>query len=238
MVDIPPGSFLMGSAADAIAPVDERPQHEVTFKRGFRLGKYEVTFEQYCASTKRACPDDYGWGRGEQPVINVSWEDADRYIDWLNRATGETFRLPTEAEWEYAARGGTKGAHWWCEEQAPNCGVSPDVANCDGCTSTQGLEGIGNGTLPVGSFAANPFGLHDTTGNVWEWVQDCSHEDYKGAPTDGSAWLEADGGVCGLRVLRGRSWLNAFWNLGSADRDWSGAGTRNRRRGFRLAQDL
>jgi formylglycine-generating enzyme required for sulfatase activity len=244
MVDIPAGRFLMGSAAadapgaDPMAQDGEHPRHEVTFQQGFRLGKYEVTFEQYCASTKRPCPDDRGWGRGDHPVIYASWKDANAYIDWLNRITGKTFRLPTEAEWEYAARGGTEeGRYWWCEAQEPHCELIPDVENCRACESTNGFDGLGRRTLPVGSFAANPFGLDDIAGNVLEWVEDCWHSSYEGAPNDGSAWQEGGGGDCGRRVVRGGSWYGTPVYLRSATRDRLLADSRDDTLGFRLAQD-
>jgi formylglycine-generating enzyme required for sulfatase activity len=245
MVDIPPGSFRMGSPdpndeeADPDASDRERPRRTVTFKRGFRLGRYEVTFAQYCVSTKRPCPDDANWGHGRQPVINVSWHDANAYVDWLKEITGREYRLPSEAEWEYAARAGAQGRYWWCKTDEPNCDVIPDVANCGGCESARGLEGIGQRTLPVDSFPANGFGLHDTAGNVDEWVQDCWHDSYAGgAPEDGSAWEEAGGEDCGRRVLRGGSRFGRPGNLRSANRAGGNAGNRNGDLGFRLAQDL
>jgi formylglycine-generating enzyme required for sulfatase activity len=241
MVAIPPGNFSMGSAeGDFFARDNERPRHEVAFKEGFRLGRYEVTFEQYCVSAQLDCPDDAGWNRGDRPVINVSWEDANTYIRWLSRITGESFRLPTEAEWEYAARGGTLGRYWWCEEGEPNCELRPDVANCHNlCESTQGLAGLGERTMPVGSFAANPFGLYDITGNVGEWVEDCWHDNYEGAPGDGSAWLQANDGDCTQRVIRGGSWQSAKdANIRIDARAGINSTEKHSNIGFRIAKDL
>jgi formylglycine-generating enzyme required for sulfatase activity len=244
MVDIPLGTFLMGSAAADAADADpsaednERPRHAVTFERGFRVGKYEVTFEQYCASNERKCPNVFGRGRGEEPVIKVSWEEAKAYIDWLNKSTGKAFRLPTEAEWEYAARGGTQGRYWWCEDQEPNCNMIPDVANCVVCKSRRILYGLGERTLSVGSFAVNPVGLYDAAGNVQEWVDDCWHNNYEGAPADGAAWLEANEGNCGVRMVRGGSWADVPVDLRSAARAGRYVPTRDPYLGFRLAQDL
>jgi formylglycine-generating enzyme required for sulfatase activity len=244
MVTIEPGSFQMGSpnpkgsSADPDADSNEFPQHTVTFEKAFKIGKYEVTFEQYCASTRRPCPAPK-WGRGKQPVINVAWDDARDYAAWLTEITGQAYRLPTEAEWEYVARAGRSGRYWWCDDEEPNCAVKPDVANCISCESTKGVEGVGEGTVPVDSFAANAFGLHDTAGNVWEWVQDCWHDSYEGKnrPDDGSAWEEADGDDCGRRVIRGGAWYDRPRFLRSANRYGGDTGLRNGNLGFRLAQD-
>jgi formylglycine-generating enzyme required for sulfatase activity len=214
----------------------------VAFSRPFAVGRYEVTFEEYADFVRRGGatePSNQGWGTGRRPVINVSWEEATRYADWLSLVTGKRYRLPSEAEWEYAARGGSQGRYWWCPADRPSCDIPPDMANCNGCKSTKGLKGIGKQTLPVGSFPANGFGLCDTAGNVYEWVQDCWHESYRGdPPKDGSAWGEEGGGDCGRRVLRGGS-----WSLGPVDRRSayrsSGYDAVNRYSdiGFRLAQD-
>ena len=193
MVTISGGTFRMGSSAYA-----ERPVHTVTIQP-FSLGKYEVTFEQYDAfarATGRPLPADEGWGRGRRPVINVTWIDAVAYTEWLSGRTGTRYRLPTEAEWEYACRAGTTTARWWGNE------VGKNRANFD----RSGSEWSGKQTSPVDAFEPNPFGLHDMLGNVFEWTQDCWHENYNGAPMDGAAWLEADGGDCECRVVRGGSW--------------------------------
>lgn len=184
MVRIPPGKFLMGSLeTEGGRDVDEGPQHGVTIGYSFEIGKYAVTFDEYDAfakATNRTLPVDKGWGRGRQPVINVSFDDAQAYAKWLSDQTGKKYRLPTEAEWEYAARAGTQTWYWWGDD------IGRNNANCDGC----GSQWDNRQTAPVGSFKANAFGLHDTAGNVWEWVQDCWHENYNNAPGDGSAWLE------------------------------------------------
>jgi formylglycine-generating enzyme required for sulfatase activity len=151
---------------------------------------------------------------------------------------GKAYRLPSETEWEYAARAGTEGHYWWCEEDRPNCDIPPDMANCLECNGTKGVEGVGGRTLPVGSFSANRFHLYDTAGNVYEWVQDCWHKSYKGAPDDGFAWEKDHGGDCRRLVVRGGSWNIEPVNLRSADRYWNYADPRNFHIGFRLAQDL
>ena len=195
MVAIPGGSFRMGCVSGLNCRDDEKPVHRVRVA-SFELSKYEVTFEEYdrfIAATGRRSPKDEGWGRGRRPVINVSWDDAVAYTKWLSEQTGERYRLPSEAEWEYAARAGSTTKYGWGND------IGHNRANCDGCGS-QWVEK----TAPVGSFNPNAFGLHDMHGNLWEWVQDCWNGSYQGAPADGSAWTSGD---CERRVLRGGSWL-------------------------------
>ncbi len=148
----------------------------------------------------------HGFGRGQQPVINVSWDDAQRYVAWLSRITGKQYRLLTEAEWEYAARADSTTAYHWGDD------IGKGNANCNGC----GSEWDGKQTSPVGSFKANAFGLYDMVGNISEWVQDCYHDNFNGAPADGSAWTNGD---CDFRVLRGGSWDKNPRFLRAADRD-------------------
>jgi formylglycine-generating enzyme required for sulfatase activity len=239
-----PAAFWMGSGDDDPDAWDaEKPRHRVTPKP-FAIGRYEVTFEEYelfARSNHREPPSDEAWGTGDRPVINVAWNDARDYADWLSKATGQepgkAYRLPSGAEWEYAARAGTEGRYWWCEKEQPNCDLPPDTANCSMCKSTKGLDGIGGRTLPVGSFPANRFGLYDTAGNVWEWGQDCADESYQDAPADGSPREGANGGDCGLRVLRGGSWDDTPEFLRSAYRGTNGAAFRDVNVGFRVAQD-
>ena len=159
-------------------------------------------------------------------MINVSWEDATAYAEWQSAETGERYRLPSEAEWEYAARAGTTTAYSWGAE------IGQNRANCNGCGSRWDDEQ----TAPAGSFAANAWGLHDMHGNVTEWVEDCWHDSYARAPADGSAWTR--GGDCGRRVLRGGSWGNDPRILRSADRDWFVVGFGIATVGFRLARTL
>ncbi len=197
MVVIPAGRFRMGCVSGKDCAGDEKPVHEVTVG-SFALSKYEVTFEEYdrfTAATSRERMDDAGWGRGRRPVINVSWEDAVAYTEWLSVETDLRYRLPSEAEWEYALRAGSVTAYSWGNE------IGQGRANCDGCGSQWG----GKKTAPVGAFGANAWGLHDMHGNVWEWVQDCWHASYRGAAADGSAWESGD---CARRVLRGGSWFD------------------------------
>lgn len=192
LVVVPAGEFLMGDLSGE--GLDrERPVHEVAIGQPFAIGKYEVTFEDYERFLgSAAAPGDEGWGRGSRPVINVSWTDAMEYVSWLSAETGQHYRLPSEAEWEYAARAGSATAFSWGDE------VGESLANCANCGSAWG----GRQSAPVGSFPANAWGLHDMHGNIWEWVRDCSNDNYVGAPSDGSAW---EAGDCAKRVVRGGS---------------------------------
>ena len=233
MVVVPSGSFMMGSpSSEEGRDADEGPVHRVTIVRPFAVGVYEVTFGEWDACVSGGgCggyrPGDKGWGRGRHPVIYVSWDDAKAYVDWLSDKTGEEYRLLSESEWEYVARAGTVTRYWWGDE------IGRNRANCAVCGSRWDDEQ----TSPVGSFAPNGFGLHDVHGNVWEWVEDCWHEDYVGAPGDGRAWTV--GGDCEGRVLRGGSWGHKPQYLRSALRSWGTAGLRvDYFYGFRVARTL
>ena len=237
MVVVPAGSFMMGSPEDEVERAqDEGPQHRVAFARPFAVGRTEVTFEQWDACVADGgcghAPRDPGWGRGKRPVVNVSWDDiTGQYLPWLSRKTGQTYRLPTEAEWEYAARAGTRTPFHTGDH------ITTDDANFDGTGSYAGsARGVyRQKTLEAGSFKPNAFGLHDMHGNVWEWVADCFAEGYDGAAVDGSA----RGGPPGCaRVLRGGSWIDRPRVLRSAYRGHLSAQARFIYRGFRLARDL
>ena len=233
MVVIPAGSFLMGSpASESDRFSNEGPQRRVTVV-SFALGKTEVTQGQWKAvmggdpSRFSTCGDDC-------PVENVSWEDAQRLIEKLNAKTGQRYRLPSEAEWEYAARAGTLTAYWWgplASHEYANYGKDQC---CDGVA--EGRDQWEN-LAPVGQFAPNAFGLHDMHGNVWEWVQDCYDDKAYGgkAPSDGGPY-EVVG--CSSRVLRGGSWYIYPQYLRSAYRNWNAPGLRNNNIGFRLARML
>ena len=228
MVVLPAGRFRMGCVSGAFCFDDELPVREVRLS-SFALSKHEVTFAEYdrfAAATGRDPPDDRDWGRGRRPVIGVSWEDAAAYADWLSEETGEAYRLPSEAEWEYAARAGTTTSYGWGPFMGRN------QANCDGC----GSRWDATRTAPVGSFAGNPWGLHDMHGNVWEWVADCWHADYAGAPSDGSAWTH--GGNCNTRVVRGGSWYSFGLILRAAFRLWEAVHVRDAYIGIRLARSI
>lgn len=207
-----------------------QPVRLVRIQKPLAVGRYEVTFEDYdkfAQATGRLLPNDGGGGRGRQPVINFSWDDAVEYGKWLSTQTGKRYRLPTEAEWEYAARGGQETNFWWGNE------MKSGMANCLGC----GSQWDNKVTAPVGSFQPNPFGLYDTAGNVWEWVEDCDHDDYKGAPTDGSAWKKEVGGNCYLRVFRGGAWNYGAKGLRSSFRGRGDPGNKSATIGFRLVRE-
>lgn len=194
---IAPATFQMGdinSAGDA----NESPVHEVKIPVGFYFSKFEVTFAQFdrfAKATDRALPPDNGWGRGNRPVVNVSWYDAKAYTAWLTEQTGAEYRLPTEIEWEYSARAGSPTAYWYGDQ------VQPGYSVCDSC----GSQWDGVSTAPVGSQASNPLGIFDMHGNVAEWVEDCYHSSYEGAPLTNQVWLSDQ---CDGRVLRGGSWYD------------------------------
>ena len=234
MVVIPAGSFMMGSPPSEEGRYNnEGPQHRVSVSR-FAMGKYEVTFAEYdgfARATNRELPGDRGWGRGNHPVINVSWEDAQAYAKWLSEETGQTYRLPSEAEWEYAARAGTTGPFSF---SGP---ISPDRVNYDSSysygNSRKDSSGYRAKTVEVGSLPANAWGLYEVHGNVWEWVEDCWHDNYNNAPTGGSAWTS--GCSSSSRVLRGGSLSDFPGWVRSANR-YSGAPTGRGDVGFRLAR--
>jgi len=233
MVDIVGGTYTMGAPdqAGSSERKDEQPAHQVNVKP-FRLGKFEVTFAQYDAYTDAVGkprvipPKELDAGRGPLPVIRVSWQEAVDYAQWLSAKTGKKYRLPSEAEWQYAARAGTTTDYYWGKAPAT------DHANSGltwGKPSASGNDKWIN-FAPVGQFPANPFGLHDMHGNAWEWMQDCYNDNYIGAPTDGSAWLMGD---CSRRVQVG----NSFHNGPTPVTTRGGGAKANPTVGFRLAQD-
>ena len=251
LVVVPAGIYTMGSPTGD-GWEQERPQHQVSIESPFAVGVYEVTFAEWDACVSAgACggyrPEDDGWGRARRPVIYISWNDAQGYLQWLSRETGDRYRLLSEAEWEYVARAGTQTARYWGESESGQCqyengwdrtaeadGESGVVASC-----ADGFEG----TAPVGSFQPNRFGLHDILGNVSEWTEDCdSHagrsleeEGYQGAPVDGSAWHAGD---CSWRRVRGGSWGGYQFTLRSAIRFFGKAGDRSQFTGFRVARAI
>ena len=234
LVVVPAGSFMMGSPdREEDRHDDEGPLHEVKISYPLAVGMYAVTFDEWDACVSDGgCggyrPDDEDWGRGNRPVINVSWEDTQMYVKWLSWKTGKGYRLLSESEWEYVARAGTRTRYWWGDE------IGRNRASCDGCGSRWDNER----TAPVGSFSANAFGLHDVHGNVQEWVEDRWNYGYDGAPEDGSAWVSEGCNSDTPRVVRGGSWYNFPNDLRSARRDFWSAGNRYDRVGFRVARTL
>ncbi|MCB1851864.1 MAG: SUMF1/EgtB/PvdO family nonheme iron enzyme [Gammaproteobacteria bacterium] len=253
MEKIPAGEFRMGDLSGE-GQTDEQPVRTVRFANPFEIGKYEVTFDEYdlfAAATGRGKPNDQGWGRGRRPVINVSWEDAVAYTQWLSERTGENYRLPSEAEWEYAARAGTGTAHYWPDRSDAETDPACAYANVFDTKNRSHLKSIYTitwesfdcpdefpFTAPVGQFAANDWQLHDMLGNVWEWNQDCYIDSYEGAPTDGSPRESTDGSGCSKRVLRGGSWDDVPQSVRSANRNRGTPDTRSDFIGFRLARTL
>ena len=223
MVVVPAGQFAMGST---VKP-SQSPLHKVTIRKDFAIGRREVTFAEWdrCLASGECTysPPDQGWGRGDRPAINVSWSDAKEYIAWISKETGQRYRLPTEAEWEYAARADTNTPYWWGKE------IGADHAKCTEC-GDKTLR-----TAPTGSFRPNGFGLYDTAGNAAELVEDCWNSSYAGAPTDGAAWTAGD---CSLRVLRGGSFLDKAAGVTSAARFRYDYDVRYYANGFRVARDL
>ena len=240
MVVVPAGKFWMGSAPDEPERFkNEDLRHEVTIARRFAVGRYAVTFDEWDAAHAAGGvmhnPDDEGWGRGRRPVINVSWEDAKAYTAWLSKVTGKAYRLLSEAEWEYVCRAGTETPFWW------GASITPKQANYNGdYTYAGGEKGEYRGkTVPVDSFEANPWGLYQVHGNVWEWCEDCWNKSYEKKPEilkqTGGAWTDGDSDCW---VLRGGSWCLIPANLRSANRFGIHAGNRYFSFGFRVARTL
>lgn len=225
MIALPAGAFSMGSSTD---DPSEKPVHHVTIGAPFAIGKYAVTVEQWnaCAAAnacQKLTPESNA--NKAAPARDLSWDDAQQYVKWLSKMTGKPYRLPTEAEWEYADRGGTTTAYWWGDQ------MRKGNANCKDCGDPWHKEG----PEAAGSFAPNPLGLYDMNGSVWEWVADCWHNSYQGAPADGHAW---DSPGCEMRVIRGGSWREGGNYMLSATRFKYSAGVRQSQDGFRVVKDL
>jgi formylglycine-generating enzyme required for sulfatase activity len=211
------GSFMMGSNDD----VTERPPHQVAIKP-FAISRYPISVREWneCAAAK-ACAF-VATGKDDAPVTNVSWSDAKQFAAWLAGATRKAYRLPSEAEWEYAARGGTQTKYWWGDQ------FQSGMANCKNCNDIAAAEQ----PISVGSFKPNPFGLYDMGGGVDQWVEDCWHKNYQGAPSDGSAWVEGD---CASHVIRSGSWKNDARYARPANRDSYDTNVRYPTHGLRVA---
>lgn len=217
MIPIRGGSFAMGSNEDPT----EKPIHNVTVKP-FAIGKYTVSVREWNECAAAGGCNFTASGADDTPVTNVSWTDAQRYVGWLAQVTKKPFRLPTEAEWEYAARGATVTKYWWGDK------MQPGMAACKDCGDSSPQQQPGK----VGSFKPNPFGLYDMGGGVDQWVEDCWHKNYQGAPTDGSAWVSGD---CTSHVLRSGSWKNDARYVRPSNRDQYDTNVRYPTHGFRIA---
>jgi len=226
MVVVPAGRFRMGDSQDG-GYKDEQPVHWVSMNH-FAIGRYEVTFEEYdrfAEATGRKKPDDQGWGRGLRPVINVSWEEATAYAAWLSLQTEQEYRLPTEAEWEYAARAETESQYWWGNEMVSK------KANCNGCNS----QWDNKKTASVGSFSSNAFGLYDTVGNVWEWTCSKYERQYAGKEQQCINNINNENSQTEL-VIRGGSCFNKPKDVRAANRNWSKSSLHFYSFGFRLVR--
>jgi len=245
MVALPTGEFVMGPSPDGPVQLDkEKPRHKVTIKKPFAISQFEITFaefDQFVAATGYRIPSDKGWGtahwgRTTTPVFDVTWHDAQRYIAWLSEQTGERYHLPSEAQWEYAARAGATTPFHTGE-----C-IYTDQANFHGryefgnCPLPPTYRGK---TTPVGNFKPNAWGLYDVHGNIFEWTRDCWHSSYDGAPDDGSGWMnEGDNVDCERRVLRGGSWSGRPADIRSAARSHNDANFKSIFIGFRVVREL
>jgi formylglycine-generating enzyme required for sulfatase activity len=241
MVVVPPGSFVMGSPeTEPGRDPEEGPQRTVTFDASFAIGRYEVTYDDWDACLRgKGCdgylPDDQGWGFGKRPVIRVSFHDAQHYVAWLRRRTGRDYRLPSEAEWEYAARAGTTTPFWTGERLDSNQANFHEHSRSAEAASRKGRYRGMTVEVDEPPFKPNAFGLFHTAGNVWEWVEDCFSASYLGAPTDGTAWIRAD---CANRVLRGGSWSEGPRSQRSAARFIGTPDMQLDSFGFRVARKL
>jgi formylglycine-generating enzyme required for sulfatase activity len=236
LIVVPTGSFMMGAPpTEKNRYENEGPQHTVTIAEPFAVARVEVTFDEWdtCVAYGDCTPGvtDSGWGRGQQPVINVTWDDAQRYAAWLSKITGKPYRLLSEAQYEYAARAGTQTRYPWGDD------IGNGNANCNGCGGLwENLQPAPVDTISRGLFHANGFGLYHMVGNVLEWVEDCYHADYSGAPEDGSP--RTDAADCGRRVIRGGSYNDNPVILRSASRDGIAPGDRGSNLGFRVGRTL
>ncbi len=237
MVIVPAGRFRMGCVTRRGCFPDERPVHKVTIPEALAVSRYAVTFDDFDRYRKTRGPADQGWGRGRRPVINVSWEDAGRYAAWLSAETGESYRLLSESEWEYAARAGSVEQFHFGNDISQLC-LYANHADADTDYEWRNdscSDGVAKRTAEVGRYRPNAFGLYDMHGNVWEWVQDCWQDHYRRAPRDGSPQLKGD---CSKRVLRGGAWSYESESLRSAFRTSIDAGVRGYDVGFRVAREL
>lgn len=226
MVTIPAGSFRMGGPSNLVAP-DETPRHQVSIKT-FAMSQYEITFaeyEMYAVENNKKLPDSNNWDKASHPVTRVSWHDASEYAQWLSRQTGFKYRLPTESEWEYAARSGSRSSFWW--------GNSKGIANaqCFNC----GVDLNPSKPAKIGSFKANKFSLFDIHGNVFEWTHDCYHANYNNAPSDGSP---REGGDCSMRVARGGAFASPASSMKSENREKFDSNRGRDHIGIRLVREL
>jgi len=236
---IPVGINRLGTD-DKDRPENERPSYLVNIKESFALGVYEVTFDEYdlyCQDTGRPRPSDEGWGRGQRPVINITWYDAKFYVDWLSEQTGEEYFLPSEAQWEYAARSGTTTNYWWGDDPGDKKAQCAGCAKIHRCLDCQNVPLLEDGTVNVGSFKPNVFGLYDVHGNVGEFTADCEIKSNPDFVSDGRPRLNGD---CDRHIIKDGSWwrninfIKASVRGGAID----GKTFRSQQIGFRVARKI
>lgn len=207
LIVIPAGSNTLGDITKTGIET-ESPTYSVSISKPFAIGKYEISFDDYdfyCEETGISKPDDEGWGRGKRPVINITWDEAFYYTKWLSEKTGENYFLPSDAQWEYAARAGTQTSYWWGNEPGDKLAQCGDCAAIHRCKDCKDVPLLVEGTAIVGSYKKNPFGLYDVHGNVMEWVADCEHKTNSSKASNGSPRRN---GNCNRRLIKDGSWAN------------------------------
>jgi len=244
MIKVPAGSFIMGSPeSEPGNSADELPQRRVEIGRPFAVGKFEVTFDEWnaCVAGGGCTTLNAKASSGRHPAVGMSWHEAQKYVAWLSHRSSKTYRLLSEAEWEYMARAGTTTTFH------TGMSIGPNLANLsqkNNAAASKGVSGFGmrikvkvkvKGTVPVGSYLPNGFGIHDVHGNVWEWVRDCVNDGYVGAPKDGRAWMT---GKCHRRIIRGGSWVDYAEGTRSAIRSGHGSAGQGRTLGLRISRTL
>lgn len=239
LVVVPAGSNTLGDITKKGIAI-ESPTYKVTIKKAFAIGKYEVTFEEYdlfCEATGRKKTDSEGWGRERRPVIGVTWYDARDYAAWLTKHTGKKYFLPSEAQWEYASRAGTTTSYWWGNEPGDKNAQCGDCAEIQRCVECKDIPEFIEGTVEVGSFKPNRYGLFDSHGNVSEWTADCGSESNSSSPSDGSPRLNGD---CSRHIIKDGSWSNNVRFIRSSVRISPPDGNEHEGKnvGFRVAREI
>jgi len=239
LVVVPAGTNTLGDTTGEGIEI-ERPTYKVTIEKPFAIGKYEVTFAEYdyyCEQTGCKRSVDEGWGRGKRPVIGVTWYDAVAYIKWLSLQTGENYFLPSEAQWEYSARAGTQTNYWWGNKPGDKLAQCGDCAAIHRCKDCKDVPLLDDGTVLIGSFKANPFGLYDVHGNVMEWTADCANKSNSNQPSNGSPRLDGD---CTKHIIKDGSWWNNSRFIRSSVRGSAieGSNYKSKHLGFRVARQV
>jgi formylglycine-generating enzyme required for sulfatase activity len=239
LIIVPAGSNTLGDITGS-GIKNELPTYQVTIDKPFAIGKFEVTFDEYdlfCEATKHKKTDDEGWGRGKLPVINVTWDDAYSYVKWLSKQTGKKYFLPSEAQWEYSARAGTQTNYWWGNDPGDKNAQCVTCAAKNRCIDCKDVPLIDDGTAPVGSFKANPFGLYDVHGNVMEWVADCDFKTNPNKPSNGTPRRNGD---CSKHIMKDGSWWNNVNFIRASVRGsaFDGKEYKSFHVGFRVAREI